>query len=311
MIRLILTRIMQIVATIWLASSAVFLMIHLSGDPTQGFLPPGVSPEIREQMRDELGLNDPVWQQYASFISRGFIGDFGDSWRDGQPALNAVLARLPATLQVATAAILLATVTGIAYALASQRRGWMHTALQILPSLGQAVPTFWLGAMLMMVFAVKLGWLPSSGNRSTSALILPTLTLALQPASSIARLLSTSMDDVVAADFVRTARSKGLGSNAVTRRHIAPNALLPTIAFVGLQASFLVGGAVVVESLFAWPGVGRLALQSAIARDLPVVHAFVVVTAIGVIGINLLVDLLQLAIDPRLRSLPQVGAANV
>lgn len=310
MIRMILSRIAQIAATVWLAGSLVFVMIHLSGDPTQGFLPPGVSPEVRDQMRQKLGLTDPIWQQYLSFVGRGFVGDFGLSWRDGQPALAAVLHRLPATLQLSAVSLLIACVSGFGYALIMQRTGPFKRPLSLLPSLGQAIPTFWLGAMLMMLFAVRTKWLPSSGDESLSSIVLPALTLALHPASVIARLFATSMDDVTHADYVRTARSKGLRPRSVTIRHIAPNAMLPTIALIGLQAGFLVGGAVVVESLFAWPGVGRLALQSALVRDLPVVHAFVIVTALGVIGINLLVDLVQNQVDPRLRSQSDVGVMH-
>ncbi len=300
MVRSIAARLIQILATLWLASTAVFVLIHLSGDPTQGFLPPGVSPELREQMRDELGLNDPLWQQYSNFILRGLQGDFGDSWRDNQPALDAVLARVPATFQLATVSLILATITGIGYALLVNRPGKVRTALQILPSIGQAVPTFWLGAVLMLFFAVRLGWLPSSGRGSALSIVLPALTLALQPASTIARILATSMDDVANADYIRTARSKGLRQGSITLRHLAPNAMLPAIGYIGLQAGFLVGGTVVVESLFAWPGIGRLALQSALQRDLPVIHAFVAVTAVGVIVINIVTDLVQMAIDPRL-----------
>lgn len=310
MVRAIAARIIQIAATLWLASTAVFVLIHLSGDPTQGFLPPGVSPELREEMRTELGLNDPVWQQYLQFIQRGFLWDFGDSWRDNQPALDAVLARVPATLQLATAALVLAVITGIGYALWVNRPGRLRSFLLVLPSIGQAVPTFWLGAVLMLLFAVRFGWLPSSGRDSSLGIILPALTLALHPASTIARLLATSMDDVAHADYIRTARSKGVSQKNVNTRHIAPNAILPAIAYIGLQAGFLVGGTVVVESLFAWPGIGRLALQSALQRDLPVIHAFVAATAVGVIVINLLTDMVQILIDPRLRSRAEVEVAR-
>lgn len=310
MVRSIAARIVQIVATLWLATTAVFILIHLSGDPTQGFLPPGVSPELRNQMRTELGLNDPLWQQYVQFIQRGFLGDFGDSWRDSQPALGAVLARVPATFQLASAALVLAVVTGIGYALLVNRPGKLRTFLLVLPSIGQAVPTFWLGAVLMLLFAVRFGWLPSSGRDASLSIVLPALTLALHPASTIARLLATSMDDVSHADYIRTARSKGLSQQHVTTRHLAPNAILPAIGYIGLQAGFLVGGTVVVESLFAWPGIGRLALQSALQRDLPVIHAFVAVTAVGVILINIVTDIVQILIDPRLKAPSEVGVAR-
>lgn len=305
-------RIVQVLVTLVLASTVVFLLIHASGDPTQGFMPPGASPAIREATRDRLGLNDPLPQQYARFVWNGLTGNFGDSWRDKQPALNAVLQRMPATLALAGSALALAIVSGVGVGvLASSRRaGWAFRLVRALPIVGQAVPTFWLGAMLMLLFAVRLGWLPASGNATPSALILPAVTLALHPASIMARLMSTGMQDIGGSDYVRTAVSKGLPAPMIAWRHVVPNALLPVLGYAGLQAGFLVGGTVVIESLFAWPGVGRLALQSAVQRDLPVIHAFVAVTAVGVILINLLVDLISVAIDPRQRGNPARGLAH-
>ena len=297
-------RILQIVLTLALASTVIFVLIHLSGDPTQGFMPPGASPEVREAARARLGLDDPLVKQYLSFVINGLSGDFGESWRDRQPALNAVLDRLPATLILAGSALAAAVIGGavIGVLSATARSNVLLDAVRIIPIAGQAVPTFWLGAMLMLLFAVKLGWLPSSGSDSLSTLVLPSLTLASQPGSIIARLVSTGMRDLQRSDFVRTAQSKGLRPTSIAVRHVLPNAVLPVLAYVGLQAGFLIGGTVVVESLFAWPGIGRLALQSALERDLPVIHAFVVVTAIGVIFINLAVDLIRLVIDPRQRT---------
>lgn len=305
-------RIVQVVVTLILASTVVFVLIHASGDPTQGFMPPGASPDVREATRERLGLNDPLQQQYVRFVWNGLTGDFGDSWRDKQPALDAVLQRMPATLALAGTALALAIAFGVGVGViaASPRAGWAFRLVRALPIIGQAVPTFWLGAMLMLLFAVRLGWLPASGNATASAIILPAVTLALHPASIMARLMSTGMQDIGRSDYVRTAVSKGLPASAISWRHIVPNALLPVLGYAGLQAGFLVGGTVVIESLFAWPGVGRLALQSAVQRDLPVIHAFVAVTAVGVILINLLVDLASLAIDPRQRNSPARGMAN-
>jgi peptide/nickel transport system permease protein len=296
-------RILQIVLTLVLASTVVFGLIHASGDPSQGFMPPGASPELRDATRERLGLNDPVYQQYLRFIGNGLVGDFGDSWRDQQPALTAVLERMPATLSLAGAAMFLAISFGIVAGVlsASPSAGWMMRVVRAIPLVGQAVPTFWLGAMLMLLFAVRLGWLPASGNDSATSLILPAVTLALQPASIMARLMSTGMHDIGRSEYVRTAQSKGLPQSTISWRHIAPNAILPVLGYAGLQAGFLIGGTVVIESLFAWPGAGRLALQSAMQHDLPVIHAFVAVTAIGVILVNLVVDLISLAIDPRRR----------
>jgi peptide/nickel transport system permease protein len=312
MILSILKRTIQIVVTLILASTVVFALIHASGDPTQGFMPPGASPEVREATRDRLGLNDPLPQQYARFIWNGLSGNFGDSWRDNQPALQSVLDRLPPTLALAGTALGLSVTFGIVFGVlsASPRAGWAFRLVRVLPLVGQAVPTFWLGAMMMLLFAVRLGWLPASGNATPDSIILPAATLALHPASIMARLMSTGMQDISQSDYVRTAISKGLPDAAVSWRHILPNALLPVLGYAGLQAGFLIGGTVVIESLFAWPGVGRLALQSAVQRDLPVIHAFVAVTAVGVILINLLVDLLSLAIDPRQRDNSVEGLAN-
>ncbi|HWV25170.1 MAG TPA: ABC transporter permease [Thermomicrobiales bacterium] len=296
-------RIVQMILTLILASTVIFVLIHLSGDPTQGFLPAGASPEVRAATRARLGLDQPIVEQYARFLKNGLLFDFGDSWRDRQPALNAVLDRLPATLTLAGSALAIAIAGGLVIGVLSAASGSniALNAIRIIPLAGQAVPTFWLGAMLMLVFAVRLGWLPSSGNATPSALVLPALTLAAHPGSIIARLVSTGMRELDRSDFVRTARGKGLPNWRISVRHVLPNALLPVLAYVGLQAGFLVGGAVVIESVFAWPGVGRLALQSAVQHDLPVIHAFVVVTAIGVILINLVVDLVRILIDPRQR----------
>lgn len=296
-------RILQIVVTLILASTVVFVLIHMSGDPSQGFMPPGASPELREATRDRLGLNDPILQQYIQFVGNGLTGDFGDSWRDQQPALNGVVERLPATLALAGAAMALSVTFGVVVGVlsASSHAGWLMKVVRAIPLVGQAVPTFWLGAMLMLLFAVRLGWLPASGNATPQSIILPAVTLALQPASIMARLMSTGMHDIGRSQYVRTAYSKGLSESTISWRHVAPNAVLPVLGYAGLQAGFLVGGTVVIESLFAWPGVGRLALQSATQHDLPVIHAFVAVTAVAVIAINLVVDLISLAIDPRRR----------
>lgn len=303
-------RIAQMALTLILASSVIFVLIHASGDPTQGFMPAGASPEVREQARQRLGLDDPIHEQYVRFIANGLKGDFGDSWRDRQPALDAVLDRMPATLALGGTALAVAIVGGMVIGVISASSGsnLLLIAVRTIPIAGQAIPTFWLGAMFMLVFAVRLGWLPSSGNAAPASLVLPALTLAAHPGSIIARLVSTGMRDLDRSDFVRTAHSKGLPRRIVMVQHILPNALLPVLGYIGLQAGFLVGGTVVIESVFAWPGVGRLALQSAVQRDLPVIHAFVAVTALGVILINLLIDLLRGVIDPRQGGVERRGA---
>ncbi len=304
----LLQRILLMIVTVIATSSAIFVLIHAAGDPTQGFLPPGASPEMRAQVRSSLGLEDPIVLQYARFIGRGLRGDFGNSWRDHQPALQSVLARLPATLLLATTAVGLAVIIGGAIAVTgvAVRSRIFRRALNLIGLLGQAIPTFWLGTLFILIFAVRLNWLPSSGNAGPRSLILPALTLAGYPASMIARLLQSSLLEAGNQEYVRTARSKGLTNRIVWLRHALPNALLPTLGFIGLQLGFMVGGTVVVESVFAYPGVGRLALQAASERDLPVVHAFAVVVAISIVVIGTAIDLLVAALDPRLHDLERM-----
>ena len=303
MLTRLFSRIMLLIITVIATSSSIFVLIHAAGDPTQGFMPPGASPEVRSQVRANLGLDDPIPLQYVRFIGRGLHGDFGDSWRDRQPALQAVLDRLPATILLAVVAISLAVVIGgtVGVVGVSVRSTLVRRLLNLVGLLGQAIPTFWLGILFILIFAVRLDWLPSSGNAGLTSLLLPALTLAGYPASMISRLLQASLLDASNQEYMRTARAKGLAERVIWVRHALPNALLPTLGFIGLQLGFLVGGTVVVESVFAYPGVGRLALQAASERDLPVVHAFAVVVAVSIVLIGTAIDLLVTALDPRIR----------
>lgn len=304
MLRIAAQRLLQLIATVIIATSAVFLLIHLSGDPVAGFLPPGTSPAQRAATRHALGLDRPIALQYLSTIGDALTGNFANSWRAQRPALGVVLERLPATLVLALSAVLVATVLGGLAGIAGARfhASWLDRGLLGFEIGAQAVPTFWLGTLLILFFSVRLSWLPSSGSGSFPALILPVLTLAAYPAAIIARLLRTELLAVRSQGYLRTAEGKGLSGWAVLLGHALPNALLPTLAYVGLQLSFLLGGTIIVESVFAWPGVGRLALQAATDRDIPVIQAFVVVVAVLVSVANLAVDLIALAIDPRLRA---------
>jgi peptide/nickel transport system permease protein len=295
--------------TIWFlsipvaVSIIVFVVIHLAGDPTDGFVDPAAPPEVRQQIRTDLGLDDPLYQQFGRFLANAARGDFGVSWRADQPALGLVFGRLDSTLLLAGAAlaiaILLGCLVGIAHATVKNRP--VTTALETVISLGQALPTFWVGAVLIMIFAVNLKWVPSSGSGGLRALILPALTLALQPAAMIARLTTVQLTEVLRSDFVRTARGKGLAENIVIRSHALRASLGPIIAFIGVQLGFLIGGAVVVEGVFAWPGIGTLALNAVQDRDLPVIQSFVVVTAVLIVAINRIVDLIARILDPRIR----------
>lgn len=312
MVRFILRRVVQVLITIVAASSFIFVLIHLAGDPTDGFLAPGSSDEVRTSVRARLGLDRPLPEQYLRFIGNSLRGDFGESWRDRQPALETVLDRLPSTLLLGIVSGVLAVVGGgtLGVLAAMSHSALLRFVVKTIAIGGQAVPAFWLGTLGIVAFAVRLGWLPSSGDDGPRSLVLPVLTLAAQPGSMIARLVQTSLLDVRASSFVAVARSKGLSRRMVWLGHMLPNAVIPSLGYVGFQASLLVGGAVVIETVFAYPGVGRLALQATADRDVPVIHAFVVVAVLLVSLINVLVDLVARMIDPRQRERAQVAFAH-
>jgi len=304
MARLALRALAILAGTIFVASSGIFFLIHLSGDPTYGFLPVNTSPEIRESVRDRLGLDQPLVTQYVMFLRDAFTLDFGYSWSLRQPAAEAVLRVFPATLQLALIGTVSAVVVGVVLGVitSARRSGPLEWVLSATTLVGLAIPGFWLGTLLILLFAVELGWFPSSGSAGLRSMVLPIIALTLHPASMIARLVRANMRDVESTMYIRTARAKGLPARAVQWRHMLPNAVLPAVAYVGLHAAGLIGGAIVIESVFAWPGVGRMALQAALERDMPVIHAFVVLSAVMVTMVNILVDLTAMAIDPWLRS---------
>ena len=303
MVRFLAGRLVYAAAVLLGVTSLVFGLIHLSGDPLAGLVPPGSSPEQVAALRQGYGLDRPLPEQYTRFVSRAVRGDFGQSWRQRRPALAAVLDRLPATLALTGAAITLAVLAGGALGIAAGTKpgGLADAVASGAALLGQAVPGFWLGTLLILVFAVHLHWLPASGLDGVRSLVLPAITLAAFPTATIARLLRASLVETMGQDYVRTARGKGLARWAIVRGHALPNTILPTLAYVGLQIGFLLGGAVVVEAVFAYPGIGRLALGAVADRDLPLIQAFVVVLAALIVGLNLLIDALARCLDPRLR----------
>jgi peptide/nickel transport system permease protein len=283
--------------------SVTFALLHLAGDPLAGLMPPGAAPEVESQIRAAYGLDRPLPEQYLDFVGRAMRGDFGDSWRQGRPALEAVLERLPATLWLTALATILAVVVGTFLGVSAAARpgsAWdivaRSTAL-----LGQAVPAFWLGTMLILLFSVGLQWLPSSGLEGPGGIILPALSLAAYPAATLTRLLRASVIETLGADYIRAARAKGLSRSRILIGHALRNAALPALAFTGLQVGFLLGGAVIVEGVFAYPGIGGLALDAVAARDIPLVEAFVWVVAVMILVVNLLTDTLAMLLDPRLR----------
>jgi len=281
----------------------IFGLVHLAGDPLAGLLPPGSSPAQQAAIRHHYGLDQSLASQFGTFLGRAVRGDFGESWRQNQPALAAVLDRLPATMALAATAITIALVVGLGLGVTAGTPAGRTVAplTESLLVLGQALPGFWLGTMLILLFAVRLGWLPASGADGLTSLILPALTLAAYPAAMIARLLRGSLAETLQDDFVRTARGKGLSDRVVVIRHALRHALLPVLAFAGVQVAFLLGGAVVVEGVFAYPGIGWLALRAVADRDLPLIEAFTVVIAILILLVNVSVESCARWLDPRLR----------
>jgi peptide/nickel transport system permease protein len=284
-------------------SVMVFMLTHLTGDPARLMLPLDATEAQVQAFRDRLGLNDPLPIQYARFLAGAVQGDFGTSLRSSQPALRLVLDRLPATFQLAVGALIFSVVVGgIAGLVSATKRGsWIDTISMLTALIGQAVPVFWLAMMLILVVAVDWRLLPTSGTGTPAHLVLPILTLGAYSSATIARLLRASLLSVLSNDYIRTARSKGLSDRLVLYRHALRNALIPVVTIVGLQFGTLLGGAVITETIFAWPGVGRLAIQSIYVRDYPVVQAVVFSVSIGFVLINLLVDITYAYLDPRIR----------
>ena len=280
-----------------------FAALRLSGDPAATMLPGDATVDQLAALRRELGLDRPIYVQYVQFLGNALRGDFGISFRHQQPALGLVLERLPATLELAFAALLLAVAVALPLGIvAAIRRGRAVDAVAMgFAVVGQSTPTFWMGIMLILIVSVELGWLPTSGRGGLENLILPAITLGAQFAALLARLTRTSMLEVLGQDFLTTARAKGLRERTVVLRHALKNAAVPVITLAGLQFGTLLGGAVVTETVFAWPGVGRLAVQSILVRDYPVVQAGVFVLALSFVMINLLVDLAYGQLDPRIR----------
>ena len=299
--RFLVARGVRAALTIWLVVSAVFIILRLSGDPVTLLLSENATPDQIEALRARLGLDAPIIVQYARYWSSLLQGDFGDSLRQRQPALGLVFERMPATLQLAAAAFGLAAVVGLALGtFAALLRGtiWDRLAMSLISVL-QSGPAFFVGIVLILIFGVRLGWLPSSGRGDAKSLILPAVTLSGFTMASLARLARSALLDVLRLDYIRTARAKGLGERAILLRHALRNAALPLITMMGLELGGLVTGAVITETVFAWPGVGRLAVGAVSTRDYPVVQASVLFIAAIFVLVNFLVDCSYALIDPR------------
>ncbi|HKC08013.1 MAG TPA: nickel ABC transporter permease [Methylomirabilota bacterium] len=299
----LLRRLWQSLLVLFGVSVVVFLILHLTGDPAALLLPPDATAEDIARFRTAMGFDDPVAVQYLRFLKGAVRGDFGESLRHGEPAMPLVVERLPATFQLAGAGLLIALALAIPAGIISAMK--RNTAVDYIATvsalLGQAMPTFWLGIMLILVFSVRLNWLPSSGRGGLEHLILPAITLGLFTTARITRLTRSGMLEVLAQDYIRTARAKGVGESPVVWKHALKNASIPIVTIVGIDLGTLLGGSVITETIFAWPGVGRLSVQAIFNRDYPVVQSAVFLLASTFVIVNFLVDIVYTYLDPRIR----------
>jgi len=298
------TRLVYALPVVFLVVSLVFFLIHLvPGDPVQQMLGERARAADVERMRQELGLDQPLLTQYGRYLSRLVRGDLGHSLRFNAPVTEIILARYPATIELTLAALVVALLLSIpAGVQAAVRRGqWSDRALGFLSLLGLSFPNFALGPVLILVFSVELGWLPVSGSGSLLNLVLPAVTLGAALAAILTRMVRTSVLEELGQDYVRTARAKGLAERRVRYKHVLRNSLIPVVTLVGLQLGALLSGAMVTETIFSWPGIGRLTLQAINSRDYPLVQGCFLTISVTYILVNLLTDLFYSVVDPRTR----------
>lgn len=296
-------RLIQIIPILFIVTVVVFILVNVTGDPTATMLPADAPESARENLREALGLNKPLYEQYGIFINNLLHGNFGTSHKYNAPALGVVLERVPASLELAGVALLLSVIISIPLGIWSART--QGSILDVFISgfsvLGQAMPSFWVGIMLILVFAVNLSVLPVSGRGTWQNLVLPSVTLAIGTSAQIIPLVRSSMLEIMHEDFIRTARSKGLREWVVIYKHAFKNALVPVVTMVALQIPNLIGGALITETVFAWPGLGQLMLQGINNRDMAIVQTCILLITMVTILANLLADLLYCLIDPRIK----------
>ena len=282
----------------------VFFLIHLiPGDPVEVMMGESAQAADKQRLRHELGLDKPLPEQYGNFLSGLVRGDWGKSLHSKRPVLEAIAARLTPTLVLALAAVLIALGISLPLGIAAAVRQYslVDNLSMFLALLGISIPNFWLGPMLIIAFAIKLDWLPVGGYGGPSHLILPALTLGSAMAAILTRLVRSTMLEVLQQDYITTARAKGVGEFIVLLKHALKNALLPVITIVGLQLGSLLTGSIITETIFSWPGIGRLIIQAINARDYPLVQGCVLVIALAYVFINLFTDLAYAWVDPRIR----------
>ncbi len=304
MIRFVALRLGRALLTIAMVVTFAFIVLRLSGDPAMLILSAEAPAEAIAAFRQAWGLDQPLWVQFFDYCANILHGDLGQSMRDGRPAAALVWERVPATLALTVPALLIKIGVGIPAGVqaALHRGSWADRLVMAAAVAGFTVPSFVLGLVLVLVFSVQLGWLPSGGQDSWLSPVLPVITLGVGGAAILARFTRSAMLEVLGQPYVRTASAKGVPWRAVVRGHALPNAAIPTITIIGFMVGSLIAGAVVVESVFSWPGVGRLLVVAVSNRDLAVVQCILLLVAVTMVTANLAVDLLYGALDPRLRA---------
>ncbi|MCD6436109.1 MAG: ABC transporter permease [Clostridiales bacterium] len=303
MIQYLIKKLPQTILVIIGVSIITFIIMHLSGNPAQLLLPPEATEQQIEEFSEALGYNDPLPEQYFRFMKGVIKGDFGTSMVYRRPAFDIVLERFPATIQLAICSMIFAIIVAVPMGiLAAVKRNTIFDYISMTLALGmQSMPTFWLGIMLVMIFSVKLGWLPTSGRGTFQQLILPTITLGAFYLAMISRLMRSGLLGVLSEDYISTARAKGVKETLIVLKHALKNSIIPLVTVVGMEFGRLLGGAVVTEAVFEWPGVGQLALTAIGQRDYPVVQGVIFVLALTFVLVNLLTDLSYSYLDPRIR----------
>ena len=299
----LLQRFLQTLLTLLCLSVVVFALAHLSGDPVSLMAPADARPEDLARIRSNLGIDSPLHVQYWRFLTNALRGDFGESIKWGQPAAEIILGRFPATLLLCGSslafALLLALPIGILSAV--KRDTWIDNLGKLISLVGQSMPTFWFGILLILIFSLQFPIFPSSGYGSIAHLVLPTVTLGGFVAASITRVTRSAMLDALQADYVRTARSKGASPWRATLVHALKNAAVPILTITALQAASILRGAVVTETVFTWPGVGKIAVDAVYSRDFPLVQAAVMFMGMVFLAVNFFADLMYIFLDPRIR----------
>jgi peptide/nickel transport system permease protein len=289
--------------TLWVVVTLVFFGLRLSGDPVFLMLGDEASPEAVTALRQQLGLDDPLPVQYVRYFQTIAQGDFGNSLRERRPVTEIVAERLPATAELATAAIFISIIFGVPMGIlaALRRNTVVDRGLMAVAFFGQSAPGFFIGIMLILIFSMQLQMLPSSGRGTWQHLLMPAIALSTYGVASLARLTRSATLEVLSKDYVRTARAKGLKESAVQMRHVMRNAAIPVITVLGLQIGLAISGSIVIETVFAWPGMGRLIIGAVSNRDYPVIQMAVLLIAVSVVTINFIIDILYGVIDPRIR----------